>query len=289
MRRWLLALAILVGLSSSARAQVTDHYTLLMVWMPGLCKLEPDRAECKDLTLRRYDGLNLAFLALQSVRSSNAPNTFCYTMLGDQELDRSRQWCDMYRPRILDTLAVQLKIVMPVMQSCQDRALWSRYASCTMYSADDYYSRGIKLARSVSGTQFNSKIAAAVGQTAKQSDLVAAVAADFGDEKTNAVDFICRKIEGKFHLLQVRIALTPRAVTRGLAPELLWKPTNPLRRSCPENILVDAPPVPIAGTGAGTSAPAKPAPPPGEPPVPESSPVAPVETEPLNPQGPVVR
>ena len=64
MQRWLLALAMLVCLAPAAQAQVTDHYTLLMVWMPGLCKLEPDRPECKELTLRRYDGLNLAFLAL---------------------------------------------------------------------------------------------------------------------------------------------------------------------------------------------------------------------------------
>jgi ribonuclease I len=186
----------------------------------------------------------------------------------------------------MDTLTLQLKTLMPVMQSCQDRGLWARYASCTMYSPDDYYARAIKLANAVTGTQVNSKIAAAVGATAKQSELVAAFAADFGDEKTNAIEFFCRKIDGKFHLLQVRIAVTPRALTRGLAPELLWKPPRPLRRTCPENILVDAPPVPLADTG---KAPAKPAPPPGEPAPPESSPVAPVETEPLEPQGPVVR
>src|SRR5215813_1950278 len=104
MRRWLLALAILSGLTPGARADVTDHYALLMVWMPGLCKFEPDRAECKDLTLRRYDGLNLAFLALQSVRPIGASNTFCYTMLDDEDMDRARQWCDMYRPKIADTL-----------------------------------------------------------------------------------------------------------------------------------------------------------------------------------------
>ena len=285
MRRWLLALAILAPLISGARAEVTDHYVLLMVWMPGLCKFEPDRAECKELTLRRYDGLNLAFMALQSARSSNASNTFCFTMLQDQGMDQSRQWCDMYQPKIPDTLTLQLKTLMPVMQSCQDRGLWARYASCTMYSATDYYSRAIKLAKAFAGTQLNSKIAAAVGGAAKQSELLEAFTADFGDEKVNAVDFICRKIGNTSHLLQVRVALTPRALTRGLATEFLWKPPRPLHRGCPENFVVDAPPVPIAETAA----PAKPAPPPGEPAAPESVPIAPVETEPLEPQGPVVR
>jgi len=289
MRRWLLALAILVPLTSGARADVTDHYVLLMVWMPGLCKFEPDRVECKDLTLRRYDGLNLAFMALQSARPSNASNTFCYTMLEDESMDRSRQWCDMYQPKIPDTLTLQLKILMPVMQSCQDRGLWARYASCTMYSGTDYYSRAIKLARAFSGTQLNSKIAAAVGATVKQSELVEAFEAEFGDEKANAVDFICRKIGNTSHLLQVRVAMTARALTRGLATEFLWKPTGALRRGCPENIVVDAPPVPIPGAGVGGTAPAKPAPPPGEPAAPDSAPIAPVETEPLAPQGPVVR
>lgn len=290
MQRWLLALAILVPLSSGvpsgARADVTDHYALLMVWMPGLCKFEPDRVECKELSLRRYDGLNLAFMALESVRPSNASNTFCYTMLEDEDSDRSRQWCDMYQPKIPDTLTLQLKKLMPVTQSCQDRGLWARYASCTMFSATDYYSRAIKLANSVAGTQLNIKIAAAVGATAKQSELRAAFVADFGDEKVNALEFICRKEGSKAHLLQVRIAVMPRALTRGLAKEFLWKPTSPLRPNCPENIEVDAPPVPIAGTEA---APMKPAPPPGEPPVPDATPVAPVETAPLEPQGPVVR
>src|SRR3954466_6010036 len=146
MRRWFLALAAVLSVTAGARADVTDHYVLLMVWMPGLCKLEPDRAECKELTLRRYDGLNLAFMALQSARPSSAANTFCYTMLGDEDMDRSRQWCDMNQPRISDTLAEQLKKLMPVMQSCQDRGLWARYASCTLYSANDYYTRAIKLA-----------------------------------------------------------------------------------------------------------------------------------------------
>jgi len=289
MRRWLLALAILVpltsGTTSGARADVTDHYALLMVWMPGLCKFEPDRAECKDLSLRRYDGLNMAFMALQSARPSNVSNTFCYTMLQDQDMDQSRQWCDMYQPKIPNALTLQLKTLMPVMQSCQDRGLWARYASCTMYSATDYYSRAIKLATAFAGTQLNSKIAAAVGAKAKLSELVEAFTADFGDEQVNAVDFICRKLGKESHLLQVRIAVTPRAMTRGLAKEFLWKPQSPLRRGCPENFVVDAPPVPIAGPAA----PAKPAPPPGEPTAPDSAPVPPVDIEPLEPQGPVVR
>lgn len=288
MRRWLLALALLCAATSSSRAEVTDHYVLLMVWMPGLCKFEPDRKECKDLTLRRYDGLNLAFMALQSARPSNASNTFCFTMISDESLDRARQWCDMYQPKIPDTLTLQLKTLMPVMQSCQDRGLWARYASCTMFSATDYYSRSIKLAMAFAGTQLNSKIAAAVGATAKQSELIEAFKADFGDEKVNAVEFICRKLGKESHLLQVRVALTPRALTRGIDKEFLWKPAGPLRRTCPENILVDAPPVPIAGTGPDSpknAPPAKPA----EPGVPEAVPVGPVDTEPLEPTGPVVR
>src|SRR4051812_34276880 len=239
MRRWLLALAILVPLTSGARADVTDHYVLLMVWMPGLCKLEPDRVECKDLTLRRYDGLNLAFMALQSARPSNASNTFCYTMLEDESTDRARQWCDMYQPKIPDTLTLQLKTLMPVMRSCQDRGLWARYASCTMFSATDYYSRAIRLAKAFAATQLNSKIAAAVGGVAKQSDLLEAFKADFGDEKVNAVEFICRKIGSTSHLFQVRLSLTARALTRGLDTEFLWKPNNALRRTCPENMVVD--------------------------------------------------
>jgi ribonuclease I len=286
MRRWLLVLAILLSFTPGARAQVTDYYALLMVWMPGLCKFEPDRAECKELTLRRFDGLNLAFMALQSARASGASNTFCYTMINDQSLDRARQWCDMYQPKIPDTLTNQLKTLMPVTQSCQDRGLWARFASCTMYSGDEYYARAIKLAKSFTATKLNAKIAGAVGATAKQTELLEAFKEDFGDEKVNAVEFICRELDGAAHLLQVRVSVTARALTRGLDKESLWKPKTPLRRNCPENILVDAPPVALTGEDAS---PAKPAPKPGEPVVPDAVPVAPVDTEPLEPQGPVVR
>jgi ribonuclease I len=158
-----------------------------------------------------------------------------------------------------------------------------------MYSADEYYSRGIKLAKAVAGTQLNSKIAAAVGATARQSELVEAFKADFGDEKANALELICRKVGNASHLFEVRISVTARALTRGLAKESLWKPANPLRRRCPENIVVDAPPVPITGAGKEAAPPARPAPPPGEPAAPDAVPVAPVVTEPLEPQGPVVR
>ena len=289
MRRWLLALAAFLSLMHGARADLTDHYTLLLVWMPGLCKLEPDRVECKDLTLRRYDGLNLAFMALQSVKASGRANTFCFTMSSDQEMDRSHDWCDIDKPRVSDDLTEALKTLMPVMQSCQDRGLWVRYASCTLYSADEYYKRAIRLAKPIAGTQMNSKIAGAVGETVKQSDLIDAVKADFGDDNANAVDFVCRRIDGHAHLVEVKIALTARALTRGLEPDLFWKPTGPVRRSCPETIRVDAPPVPITGAGATSAAPA---PVPAEPDVPLTVPIAPVEIEPLEPlepSGPVVR
>jgi ribonuclease I len=278
MRRWLLALAFLSPLSPhAARADTADHYALLMVWMPGLCKLEPDRPECKDLTLKRYDGLSLAFMALQSARPSNVSNTFCFTMPSDSEMDRAKRWCEMDAPRVSDAFTEPLKKLMPIMQSCQDRGLWSKYASCTMYSANDYYSRAIKLATAVAATQLNAKIAGAVGETAKQSVLIEAFTADFGEDWANAVDFVCRKIGKESHLYQVRISLTARALTKGLRPELLWKPSTPLRRSCPETIIVDAPPVPIVGAGKA------PAPPPSEPAAPDSAPIDPVESEPLGP------
>jgi len=287
MRRWLLALAVLALLSSGARADTADHYGLLMVWMPGLCKLEPDRVECKDLTLRRFDGLNLAFMALQSLRPSNLPNSYCFTMPSDADMDRGKRWCEMDTQNVRADLVEQLKTLMPVTRSCQDRALWSRFASCTLYSPNDYYARGIKLANAVVGSQFNAKIAGAVGKTASQAALVEAFKAEFGEDSSNAVDFICRKTGGKSHLYQVRITLTARALTKGLSPELLWKPTRPLRRGCPESFEVDEPPVPLAASGPAPATP--PPPPPGQPTSPEAVPVPPVDTAPLEPEGPVVR
>jgi ribonuclease T2 len=283
----LLALLLLLIAVAPARAQMSDHYALVMVWMPGLCAEEHDREECKDLTLRRYDGRNLAFFALQVARDSGLAQTFCFTMPSAEEMDRGRRWCDMDKIPMTDTIAAALTDLMPVMRSCQDRGLYAKYGSCTLYSADDYYSRGIKLAQAVATTRVNAKIAGAVGTTAKQSDLVAAFEEEFGDGSGTAIDFVCRRIQGRAHLVQVKISLTARGLTRGLGPDFLWKPRNPLRRSCPEAIIIDAPPVPItAGAGDGSPAPDAPPPPakPTEAPVPEAVPVPPVETAPLGPK-----
>jgi ribonuclease I len=281
-----LAMAGMLSLGGKAQAQMSaDHYALLMVWMPGLCALEPNRPECKDLSLRRYDGQNLAFQALEVARESGASQTYCFTMPSDFEMDHSRDWCDMSKPRLSSPdLEKDLQRLMPIAQSCQDRGLWAHYASCTMYSADDYYSRGFKLAKAVAGTLVNVKIAGAIGQTVTQQSLISAFETQFGDETGSSIDFICRKSGGKSHLVNVRITLTVKALTRGLAPEYLWKSERPLRRSCPENILVDAPPGAEIGKPAVQAAPPpKSKPKPTEPGAPPSVPVGPVETEPLSP------
>jgi ribonuclease I len=279
-------LALLLAMAGGgAQAQMTaDHYALVAVWMPGLCALEPDRPECKDLNLRRYDGQNLAFQALEVERESGAPQTYCFTMPSDFEMDHSRDWCDMSKPRLSSSdLVKDLQKLMPIEQSCQDRGLWAHYASCTMYSADDYYSRGFRLAKAVAGTLVNVKIAGAIGQTVSQQALVSSFETQFGDETGSAIDFICRKSGGKSHLVNVKVTLTVKALTRGLAPEYLWKSDRPLRRSCPENILVDAPPGAEMGKPAAQAAPPPPKPKPTEPGAPPSVPVGQVETEPLSP------
>jgi ribonuclease I len=173
---------------------------------------------------------------------------------------------------------------MPISQSCQDRGLFARYASCTMYSANDYYTRGFRLAKAAAATMVNLKIGGAIGQVASQQALVAAFETQFGDETGDAIDFICRKSGGKSHLVNVKITVTVKALTRGLAKENLWRPTRPLRRGCPENIEVDAPPGTLLGAEAAAPAAAPPPPPkPSGPPVPQSVPVGRVETEPLSP------
>ena len=163
--------------------------------------------------------------------------------------------------------------------------MWARYASCTMYSPDDYYERAFRLAKAVAATQVDLKIAGAIGQTASQQALVAAFEAELGDETGSAIDFICRKSGGKSPLVNVKITLTVKALTRGLGKEYLWLPTRPLRRSCPENIVVDAPPGALAAAPAATVAPPPAPPPPSKaagPEAPPSVPVGPVETAPLS-------
>jgi ribonuclease I len=284
LRSCALGLAVAAVLAAAARAQTSDHYALLMVWMPGLCKLEPERTECKDLTLRRYDGRNLAFMALEVAHDSGVAQTFCFTMPSDSEMDRDRRWCDMDQPHVRPDLTSQLQELMPVSRSCQDRGLWARYASCTLYSPDDYYSRGIKLAKAVAATQMNTKLVGAVGGVVSQQALVDAFQADFGDESGNAIDFICRRVSGRSHLFEVKITMTARALSRGLDRDYLWKPGRGLRRSCPGTIVIDAPPgaetAPVAATAPTAPAvPVKPA----EPAAPESVPVPPVEVAPLEP------
>ncbi|HEY4164587.1 MAG TPA: hypothetical protein VGM59_16085, partial [Dongiaceae bacterium] len=248
--------------------------------------LESDRPECKDLSLRRYDGRNLAFFALQPAPVENGfADTYCDGMPSDADMDRSRQWCDMDQPRVNQSVADSLSEVMPITQSCQDRGIWAKYGTCSLYSPDQYFSRSIKLAKDAASTQVNTKIAGAVGSKISQDALLAAFTDQFGEDSGKAVDFICRKVDGKNHLYQVRITVTLSAMNRGLAKDQLWLPHGSLRRHCPSEFEVDAPPVQVA-PAPGTAAPAVSEAParPGEPEAPQSVPVAPVETAPLPPR-----
>src|SRR5262249_35218160 len=154
----------------------------------------------------------------------------------DSEMDRERQWCDMDKQRVPDDLQADLAELMPVAQSCQDRGLWSRYASCTMYSPEDYYEHGFKLTRQISTTQMNTAVVAAAGTIASETALVAAFQADYGQDAGTAIDFICRQIDGQAHLVQVKITVAQRALLRGLDKDMFWTPHHGLRRSCPDHM-----------------------------------------------------
>jgi ribonuclease I len=260
-----------------ARADTIDHFALVMVWMPGLCKFEADRPECKGLSLRRYDGRNLAFFALQPAPSENGfADTYCTGMPSDAEMDRGRQWCDMEKTRVSQDVAAALGEIMPVVQSCQDRGIWAKYGSCSLYSPNQYFTRGIQLAKAAASTQLNTKIAGAIGGSITRDALLTAFTGQFGDDSDKAVDFICRKFEGKSHLYQVKITLALSAMNRGLAKDQLWLPRGALRRYCPGTFEVDAPPVPPTPAAASEAPP-----PPDQAGVPKSAPVGPVETAPL--------
>jgi ribonuclease I len=304
---WRLPVAVLTmlalwtaGCAAPARADTIDHFALIMVWMPGLCQFEGDRPECKHLTLRRYDGQNLAFFALQALPGENGiPDAYCAAMPSDSEMDRGRQWCQMDKTGLRQDIAATLAEVMPIVRSCQDRGIWARYGTCSMYSPNQYFSDGIRLARQAAATQLNLKIAGAIGTRAEQDDLLAAFSGQFGEGSEKAIDFVCRTGPDKAaHLLQVKITLTLSAMNRGLGKAQLWKPRGTLRRHCPASFLVDAPPVSPTSQSPQTAAPARqnpaaaaseaPAAPapmakpkPGEPAAPERVPVEPVETAPL--------
>jgi ribonuclease I len=289
----------MTGGIAPACADTIDHFELIMVWMPGLCKFESDRPECKGLTLRRYDGQNLAFFALQASPGENGlADSYCMTMPSDSDMDRARQWCQMDKTGVRQDIAETLGEVMPIVQSCQDRGIWARYGTCSMYSPDQYFSDGIRLSQEVAATQLNLRIAGAVGTRVGLDDLLAAFSAQFGEDSAKAIDFVCRTGQDKAsHLYQVKITVSLSAMNRGLGKDQLWMPRGALRRHCPASFTVDAPPVsltPQAGVPgqqgpAVSEAPASPAQPekpmaPAEPDAPEKVPVQPVETAPLPPR-----
>ena len=245
MKRWPIAAAAF-GLSAAvcpAHADSIDHYTLIMSWTPGLCWQQPERKECADLSLRRYDGRNLALLALRpDPPEGNMRNDYCFASLGDPDLDRSQRWCDMDEARIKSgDLKAALDEVMPVTQSCQERGMWARYGTCSLYSPDEYFSRAVKLAKGMATTLLNVRIGGAAGRTIKQSELVSYFEMQFGEGSAKSLHLVCKTHEGKAHLLEVQVTVTPHALTTGLDAKYLWKPNRAVRGKCPDEIVIDAP------------------------------------------------
>jgi ribonuclease I len=231
----------IVASPAPACADTIDHFALVMVWMPGLCKLESSRPECKDLSLRRYDGRNLALFALEPASVENGfANTYCSGMPSDSDLDQARQWCDLDKPRINQDIADALSEIMPVVQSCQDRGIWAKYGTCTLYRENDYFRRSIELAKDVATTQLNLKVAGAIGKGIGQDILMDAFTGEFGDNSGGALDLICRQVEGKSHLYQVKITLALSAMNHGLAKDQLWLPQASPRQHCPDTFEVPA-------------------------------------------------
>jgi ribonuclease I len=280
MRRWLIA-AALSGISAapSAQANSIDHYTLIMSWTPGLCWEQPQRAECADLSLRRYDGRNLAFLALRpDPPEDNMRDQYCFAGMGDPDLDQSRRWCDMDEVRVRSKdLKAALDEVMPVTRSCQERGIWARYGTCSLFSPDEYFSRGVKLAKRMAGTLINVRLGGAAGQTIKKDDLNAYFEMQFGEGSAKSLLLVCKSEAGKAHLLEVQVSVTSHALTTGLDARELWKPQKPQLGKCPAEIFIDAPKDMILDQPAGNAAVEAPGEPaaPGKPILPNTSPVVP--------------
>ncbi len=262
MRR--LAAAGCLGLAlaaAPARGDAIDHYTLILSWTPGLCWDQPERKECAGLSLRRYDGRNLAFLALRpDPPVGNMRDDYCFAGMGDPELDRSQRWCDMDEVTVRSAdLRATLAEVMPVTQSCQERGIWARFGTCSLYSPDEYFSRGVKLAKGMAATLLNVRLVGAAGQSIKQSELVSYFEMQYGDGSAKALHLVCKTRAGKAHLMEVQVAVTPHALTKGLDRQELFKPNTPLRGKCPSEVFIDAPkdlvPEPAATTGADQPAP----------------------------------
>lgn len=280
MRRLAAAGCLALALAAApAHGDAIDHYTLILSWTPGLCWDQPERKECAGLSLRRYDGRNLALLALRpDPPAGNMRDDYCFAGMGDQEFDRSKRWCDMDEVHIRSAdLRATLAEVMPVTQSCQERGVWARYGTCSLYSPNDYFSRGVKLAKSMAATLLNVRIVGAAGQSIKQSELISSFEMQYGDNSAKALHLVCKTRSGKAHLMEVQVAVTPHALTKGLDRQELFKPDTPLRGKCPSEIFIDGPKdlvqEPAAATDTDQPAPA--AVPPGQPVPPDAGPVVP--------------
>lgn len=292
MRRWIIA-ATLLGLPAAAtpaRADAIDHYTLILSWTPGLCWEQPARKECADLSLRRYDGRNLALLALRpDPPEGNMPDEYCFASMSDPDLDRSKQWCDMDEVRIKSgDLAAALAEVMPTTQSCQERGAWARYGTCSLFSPDAYFSRAVKLAKGMAGTLLNVRIVGSAGQMAKQADLVSNFEMQFGDNAAKSLRLVCKNVAGKSHLMEIEVTVTAHALTKGIDPQTLWKPSKQVIGTCPDAFFIDAPKDMIPDTtGQGTPDQApKAAAAPGEPVPATTTPDVPAPTIPGPPASP---
>ena len=218
-----------------------DYYVLALSWQPAFCETQPGKEECETQTASRFDATNFALHGLWPTISGDDDFTFSYCDVtqGVIRQDRAGDWCEMSELTLSDAVWQDLTITMPGAASCLHHHEWYKHGVCTGMSPDAYYALSNALVERFAATDFNSYVAARVGEEVSRRDLLNQFNAEFGDGASDYLSLRCSKLDGINLLSEIQIVLRPDMTTLDDFAALFPDERIPPEGNCPQTFKVD--------------------------------------------------
>jgi len=242
----ILAAVFLQGMALPALAEQT-HYVLSLSWQPAFCDSDAGTAktECRSLDYEDWAASRLSLHGLWPNADRN----------GDGRMDAADDYClpPESRPRAValdkgdwrklpavalpSALQLRLAVIMPGTASSLERHQWIKHGTCSGLSAQRYFAAAVALTEAVAETELGSYISARAGEEVIRSDVLAALAAEFGKSSTRALQLMCRKVKGAAVLSEIRLRLRADAVEAPLSSRSL-DTARKMKGNCPARFQV---------------------------------------------------
>lgn len=191
------------------------EHVLAVSWLPGFCRVQPDRRECRTMTAQRFDASHFSLHGLWPDDLDDRAIFPCYCNTGVAR-SCSLKLKSARRIDLSDTLRAQLQVAMPGMRSGLHRHEWTKHGTC--YEADrsgrdrgsdpeEYFGETLGLLEQLNRSAVRTLFAGNIGRTLTARQINKAFDGAFGRGAGDRVIVRCSKVGGRAIITELWIGL----------------------------------------------------------------------------------